>query len=415
MKDKIKGLVLHPLFSGSMVMIVGQNLTNAGQYLYHLAMGRLLGPHSYGDLAAIISLSGLLGMVPFSLGLVVVKFVSSREKKNEISNLVTWVERKSLIFGFFVAAVVVLLSPFISGFLQIDNKWIVSLVGPMFLLGIVTYFNRASLQGLMRFGRYVSTLFGEVVIKLGVGILLVILGYSVLGALAGAVVGGLVSLALSHFFLRDYLVKSTKKPTLKPLLKYAFPVLIMTISVTSLYSTDLVLAKHFFGSFEAGIYASLSTLGKIVYFGAAPVSAVMFPMISKRHSRGEGYRKIFLYSFVLASGIISAVLFVYYFFPQLAITILFGSSYLEASPHLFRFGLFIALLAISFLYLNFYVSLGRTRIVALSLVAALIQASGIWMFHDSISMVINVSLVSVSFLFVSLLIYFAYEQIQKKG
>ncbi len=415
MVNKVKGLIFHPLFFGSMVMIIGQNIVNVGQYFYHLAMGRLLGPQSYGDLAAIISLSGLLGMIPFSLGLVIVKFISSTDEKKKITNFISWFEKKSLLFGATVGLVVFLTSPFIAKFLQISNFWLVSFIGPMFLLGIVTFFNRASLQGLMRFGKLVSTLLTEVVVKLGSSILLVYLGYSVFGALAGAFLGGIFAFFLSHLFIKDYLSKITRTPEIGPLLKYAVPVVLMTIATTSIYSTDLVLVKHFFDSYDAGLYASLSTLGKIVLFGVSPISTVMFPLVAKRQSRGHGYRKIFLYSFLLALAIAGVVLLIYFLFPEIAISFLFGSSYLEAAPYLFKFGVFIAVLAISVLYLNFYISLGRTRIVFLPLLAALVQAFGIWFFHDSILTVIKVSLVSVSFLLTSLLIYFGYDQYQKQS
>ena len=39
---------------------------------------------------------------------------------------------------------------------------------------------------------------------------------------------------------------------------------IQALAFTSFFTTDLILVKHFFPPFEAGIYAALSTLGKII-------------------------------------------------------------------------------------------------------------------------------------------------------
>ena len=80
MVNKVKGLISHPLFSGSAVMVVGSNLSSFLAYIYHLIIGRLLGPASYGELAAILSLIGLFAASFAFLGLVVIKFVSAAKK-----------------------------------------------------------------------------------------------------------------------------------------------------------------------------------------------------------------------------------------------------------------------------------------------------------------------------------------------
>ena len=57
-----KSLIKNPLFSGSAIMIIGSNLSNFIAYVYHLIIGRLLGPSSYGTLAALLSLMGLVAV-----------------------------------------------------------------------------------------------------------------------------------------------------------------------------------------------------------------------------------------------------------------------------------------------------------------------------------------------------------------
>ncbi len=80
MKKYFKQLITNPLFSGSAIMIFGSNFVSFINYLFHLVMGRMLGPASYGELAALIALIGLLGMIPASMSLVIVKYVSSAKK-----------------------------------------------------------------------------------------------------------------------------------------------------------------------------------------------------------------------------------------------------------------------------------------------------------------------------------------------
>ena len=80
MKNKIANLIKHPLFSGSALMILGSNLANFIAYLYHLIIGRMLGPVAYGELSSVISALALIFISLNFLSLIIVKFVSSAQK-----------------------------------------------------------------------------------------------------------------------------------------------------------------------------------------------------------------------------------------------------------------------------------------------------------------------------------------------
>ena len=77
MRQKVKGIMAHPLFSGSAIMVFGSNFANFFAYLYHVVIGRLLGPSLYGELAATLSLIGMISASFSFFSLVIVKFVSS--------------------------------------------------------------------------------------------------------------------------------------------------------------------------------------------------------------------------------------------------------------------------------------------------------------------------------------------------
>jgi len=126
-------------------------------------------------------------------------------------------------------------------------------------------------------------------------------------------------------------------------------------------------------------------------------------------SRGKGYVGIFFISFLITTVIAGVVLLIYWLLPELAVGVLYGEEFLSAAPNLVWFGMFMAIFALSSLTVGFYLARGKTNIVFLIVLAAVGQAAGIWLFHDSILTVIKVSIVSVSFLLASLLIYFGYE------
>lgn len=410
MKRRIKALITHPLFSGSAVMIIGSNLVSVLNYFYHLVMGRMLGPANYGELAALISLLGLLGMIPSSLTYVITKYVSEAKTEAELHNLINWFKAKvfsaSLIFFVFV----LILAPLMSSFLKVNRLSYLVLIAISALFSLQSTLNRAILQGLLKFRELVLSTSIENTTKLLVSVLLVYAGFAVNGALLAFVVTVILGWYITNRFLpnrnRD---KSNTFIDVKSMFAFTIPVFIQSISITSIYSSDVILVKHFFSSHDAGIYAALSTIAKIIFFATGPIITVMFPLVSKKRSRGEPFRKVFIYTFGATALLSIFSLVAYWLFPSLVIQILYGSAYLEASRLLVWFGIFISLFTLSSVFITYNLSLGKARVALLPLVAAIIQIIIITLFHQTLFMVILASIVVNALLLLSLLIYSTYR------
>src|SRR3990167_8890496 len=268
MIKKSLSLLSHPLLSGSVVMIFGTNFVNVLNYLYHLIMGRLLGPSFYGELAALFSLVGILGIVTLALNTVIVKYISSTNGDLERKGLVRWFTNKILIFSLALFVLVVLLSPIIASFLKINNPILVISVAVVAVFSLLVVVNKAVLQGLLRFNETVAIILTENGLKLILGVVFVYLGFSVGGAMLGLAICAILGWLLSKSFIKGLAgSKEEISPDAKSIVDYFVPVFLQAVAVTSLYSTDLIFVKHFFDPHDAGIYAATSTLGKIIFFG----------------------------------------------------------------------------------------------------------------------------------------------------
>jgi O-antigen/teichoic acid export membrane protein len=248
------------------------------------------------------------------------------------------------------------------------------------------------------------------------GLVLVWIGFSVLGAMWAVVIAALVSYLVSRKMIVAY-IDTKANPNnyhLKSFYKYSIPVLIQAFALTSFFTIDVILVKHFFSPFDAGIYAALSTLGKIVFFASSPITAVMFPIVSGRYTKGEKYKKILLASIGATVLISFGVVFLYFLFPNIAIGALYGKSYLSASSNLVWMGLFIAFYTVSYLLTNFFLSIGKTNIVYVPLIAAILQISGIWIWHNSLLGVIQISLTIMVMVCLTLLGYLRYNSYSQK-
>jgi len=391
-------------------MIVGSNVANFFAYLFHLVVGRMLGPSGYGELASILSLVGLFSITFGFLGLVIVKFVSGMDER-EVQSFYSWVTKRSLAAACAVSMILLLISGYLSTFLNVPVRSIILTVPLLFIL-FMSFIYTSFLQGLLRFGRLVissnSSLFGRLIL----GALFVYLGFSVFGALAGVLLSSLLGLILAVYFLRDYWREGKSHFTFKrsrEVFAYAVPIFIMSMATNSMYMTDVVLIKHFFNAHLAGIYASLSTMGKIIFYGSVPIASVMFPFVSREHAKKRNYKKVFFLSVLLTSTLVIGLILVYWLFPGLVLQILYGNKFIEGAPYLVWFGIFIGLFTLSSLFLNYFLSKGTTKVTYLGLLAAATQIIGICLFHKDLLQVISVSIWVSLILLVSLLIYFWYE------
>lgn len=401
-------LINHPLFAGSAIMVFGSNAVNLFNYLYHLIIGRILGPESYGELASLISIIGLLGILPVSISVVIIKYVSSL-KEEEVNNLIGWLRIKTFQASVILFFIIVLISPIISSFLHISKISHFILLGIAFLFSLQTNIYRSILQGLLKFKESVISTLAESSAKLILSIVLVLLGLKIFGAVVALVLSAVLGFLFTTFYLKFPSTNNIKKPAnIKSMVMFTLPAIVQSIAQTSFYSSDLILVKHFFSSHDAGIYAALSTLGKIIFFGTGPIGSVMFPLVSKRQASGENFRKVYIYSF-LATVILAILILVFYLLaPEIAIGILYGKSYLEASSLLFWMGLFITLFTLSSLIINYGLARSETNIVYFQLIAAFFQIMIIWFFHHSLFEVILVSVIVTGLLLISLLIYSGY-------
>jgi O-antigen/teichoic acid export membrane protein len=175
---------------------------------------------------------------------------------------------------------------------------------------------------------------------------------------------------------------------------------------------DVILVKHFFSDVNAGIYATLSILGKIIYFAAAPIAGVMFPLVAGKHARGEKYFQPLLVSLLLTVFVSLTILAVYALFPNLVISFFTKGSATVPAADLVWIGLFVCFYTVSFFMVNFFLSIDKTKIIVVPLVLAILQIFLIWFFHSSLLLVIQISLGLMVVLFVILFSYLVYNRLK---
>lgn len=412
MKHKIYQLVANPLISGSAIIFIGSFVGNICNFLFNFYMSRNLSVADYGILASLVSLVVLASMPAGAVLPTVVKFAAeffAAGETGKIKGLYFKVGKIMLLAGITVFLIFAVFSGQIAAFFHIGDQILIVIAGVIVLVGFLGTVNGAFLQGKLLFG-YLTfiNLFGAL-LKLLLGILLVFLGFQIFGAMTGFALSYIIPFFFGLYPIRFVFQNRTNAVNVqtKDLFTYGAPAAIALFSLTSFVSTDIMLVKHFFSPDDAGKYAVLSLIGRIIFFLTASISTVMFPMVVQRITKNQKYLHIFLLSLVLVSLPSILITICYFAFPQFAISLFNkNKSYLELAPYLGIFGIFISLYSILYVITNFFLSINKTKIAVPIAIGAVLQIMLIWFFHGSFMQIILISLAIVGLLLITLLLYY---------
>ena len=169
--------------------------------------------------------------------------------------------------------------------------------------------------------------------------------------------------------------------------------------------------KHFFDPVQAGIYATLSLVGRVIFFFSAPIGTVMFPLIVQKHAKEENYNSVFIFSLLLVFFASVILTILYFLFPEFVLHFFSNKEEaISAAPFVGLFGIYITLYSMLSICTNFYLSIGKTKVFIPVLFGALLQAVLIWIYHATFLHVIIISLGITSLLLVLLLLYYRHYE-----
>ena len=412
MKKQISKIISHPLISGSAIIFIGSLIGNIFNFFFNLYMSRNLSVEEYGELASLISLILLTALAADSFVPTIVSFAGPyflRKEQNNLEGLFFQVNKLAVIFGGVVILLFLLFSKYIGIFFNITDNFLIILVGFIVFFGLLNSISRAFLQAELSFV-YISliTIFSSLLKLIG-GALLVFLSFGVGGALWAFVFTFVSSYFLFIIPLRSLLFsKNRVSPVgITKLFSYAAPATLSLLGLTFFITTDVILIKHFFSAREAGLYAGLSLIGKVIFFFSTPVGMVMFPLIVHKHHKNEEFNNTFKLA-VAFVFVVSTLLTIFYFiFPEFTIRVfLKNDDYFVLKPLLGLFGVFITIYSVTTVLTNFYLSIRKTRVFLPVIFCSLLQAALIWFFHNSFYQVIIFSILCISLLLIILLLYY---------
>jgi O-antigen/teichoic acid export membrane protein len=376
-------------------------------FLYHLLMGRFLGPVQYGDLGVLFSIFYIFVVVILAIQTTISNFVAKFEANDERDKINVLLRRalgEIVLVSLILVLLLLLISPWLASFLHVQmfHIWILA---PLILFSLLVAVQRGVLQGLLRFKALGASLIVEGIAKVSFAVLVLLIGYGVAGAMFVLVVSYLIPFIVAFYILNQFLKKKKNKVNIKEVYAYAIPVIISIFLFTALYTADILLVKHYFDSETAGLYAALSFFGKIIFFATQSIAHVMFPKSAVNYSVKKTSKKLVNKTLLLVGAIGGIGVFVYFLIPKILITVMYGPEYIKLAEYLGPFGLIMLILSLCYVLILYNLSQKRYSQNYFLLGFFIIEIGAIFMFHESLTQIVFMLLAIVTGLYLMLLRY----------
>lgn len=390
------------------ILFISTLVVNAGNYGINLLLGRWLGPTDFSEVSLLVTLMLMLSFWALAFQLTAAKYVASYEedKLSELLGLRNWLMRWATIVGIGLAVLMTGLSFFWKDFFQTRSVTPFLIFGIGMPLYLRMSVNRGILQGQQNYKKLAITYQVEMWSRLVISFLLVSIGWSVIGVAWGLTLSLACTLLVSKPTLPEWLEQLPK--TLveqKAIIRFLGLILIYECSQILINNSDTILVKHFFSPYEAGLYAALSLIGRIVYFGTWTVVTLLFPTVIRLEKEGKDHTRYFIGGLAVVGFIASCIVVACYLFPALAVRILFGESYLAIAPLLWQYSLATALFACANVFVYYHLSLDRRTPVSITIVGGLLQIILIALFHQNFQEVIHIQIYLMTALLLAMICY----------
>jgi O-antigen/teichoic acid export membrane protein len=413
MNEKTKSLHAR-IVSESVVLLSGSGLTTAINLAYNIAVARFLGPRGFGQATVVYTILTLISAVTLSIQIVAAKLVAKQSTAEEKAAIYRTLHRGAWACGIIVALALFLLQRPIAEYLNMPGSSLVAIlaIGAAFYVPLGC--RRGYIQGTYQFRRLATNLVIEGAFRLGGSVLLILLGFGVEGVIA----------ANSAAVAMAYLTAAPSLPTRFPnsfrfsnLFGETSQALIFFSGQVLINNCDIVLVKHFFLSREAGLYAAVAMVGRVIFAFSSAVVNAMFPLVAGTNDESRKDLRLIATSLLLVLGIGGLLALGLGITPSSVWTTLFGSDFEIAGKYglsylLAFYAITTIVFSLSVVIITFEMSykIASARWVQLVFSGAVV--AGICRFHSSLREVILVQLVLMAGLLACVAVPFLIASLQ---
>jgi O-antigen/teichoic acid export membrane protein len=373
------------------VMVVLTLLASITNYGSNIIFSRLLSPASYGDLTALIAFTVIAAVPTGAAQTVVAERVAVLLAKGEhdrvrylIRHAAAHIAVIAVILGLIYTACI----PLVKVVLGLQTVGPAIALAPLLVLAFFIPVAYGVLQGMERFVALGILLLASAASRIVIGVPWTLLaGGGAGGPLLGQAIGNLLALVATAWLIRAYVLgRGTgaassgvrRRPNQRALVAGGAFIAFALIS-----NLDVLLAKALLAPHEAGVYAALVTVEKIVIFLPGAIAVVMVPSVAKaKHSEGSAARVLRIAALLVAlTTMLVAVPAA--LAPHLVLRTMFGQRYVSGAAGVLPIVCAGAGLALLYLLVVYTVAIQDRRWVWLLAAGVVLQVASILALHSS--------------------------------
>jgi len=401
------------------IIFAGTIIGSFCSYLYNMLMGRMLGPEQYGQMTALLSMMLIVTIGGGAIGNVVTRYASDfyhRACFGALNKLFGKLTKYMFVLSACLLFIGIFFISFIGKFFSISNPVPIVIALVSMIFGYTVVVNRGILQGAQKFREVSISNVAEALLRLVAGYILVRIGFGIDGALIAIVFSGASIYLLTLYQARRVLSVSESKDkedlvfSRKEIFNYSIPSFLNALFLAVIMNIDIIMINHFFPGPEAGLYSAVSTVGKIILFITAPISSVLFPMISERKTTGEKHYRLFFMGLAGTVVIGLLILGIYVMMPGKILLILYGRQYSEFFYLLPEVGLAFLFCSLVNLLANYYLAIKNYVFLWFFGLITLASLLVIYFYHPSILFIVRILITSFGLLFFLMMVYYLYTK-----
>ena len=289
------------LVRGSLIILIGNVIFRIGGYIYRFLMAILLGPTAYGILGITLPFQGIFqtlsaGGLPPAIAKYVAEYEAVDEKDMARQTIYTALKIMVFLGLFFGALMIFVVAPYLA-YEYLGKP--VTLV-PLQIIGLITPFSvivgafRGAFQGVYKMEYIVYTRAVEQLGMILFATAFVILGFSVIGALWGTVLGYSLSVVAAIYIFKyrmgDLIPKPsenfvfTRRDELKlagTLVKFSIPVIITAIAEMLIYNICTIVMGKFLTLDDIGFFAAADPIARLPLIISVSIATTILPASSE--------------------------------------------------------------------------------------------------------------------------------------
>ena len=383
------------IVSGSVILLSGSGLTTAINLAYNIVIARFLGPNGFGHATAVYTILTLISAVTLSFQIVSAKVVAQQASPAEKAAAYRGFHRSAWGCGILVALVLLLFQRAIADYLNLPGPALVAIlaIGAAFYVPLGC--RRGYIQGIYGFRSLATNLVVEGVVRLGGSLLMILLGFGV----AGVIAANSAAVAVAYLALVPKLATSVTNP-LRFLyaLRESSQAMVFFSGQVLINNCDIVLVEHFFPAKEAGLYAAVAMVGRVIFSFSSAVVNSMFPLVAGTREEERRDHRVISTSLLLVLGIGIVLVLGLGIAPSGIWTTFFGSGFEIAGrynlPYLLSLYAITAIIySLSVVIITFEMSYKIANTSWVQLAFSGLVIAGICIFHSSLREVILVQLI----------------------